>query len=268
MAWSNTLTVFTKPWKVDSLDALADRVAGFGFQGIELPVRDGYQVNPVDYKETLGKAVAAFTKRNVSIVSVAGSIEADLIRVMGANGVKILRVMLNGDPKKNYVEQEEAHYRAVSKLLPVLESSGVTLGVQNHFGNFIGCSAAGLMHFVGRFPKAQVAAVLDLAHCALCGEITEFALDIAESHLIMVNIKSGSRRRVNFENAVEAEWKTVWTTGRHGLLSWKQVAGELRRRNYKGPICLTAEYSGKDKPLEEEDAAALIKKDLAYWNSL
>ncbi|MCL2319319.1 MAG: sugar phosphate isomerase/epimerase [Treponema sp.] len=268
MAWKNVLTVFTKPWKEDSLEALADRVARLGFQGIELPVRDGYQVNPGNYRETLGKAVAVFAKRNVAITSVAGPIEANMVRAMGQSGVKILRVMLSADPKKNYLEQEEAYYRSVTELLPVLESSGVTLGVQNHFGNYLGCSAAGLMRFVGRFPKAQVAAVLDLAHCAICGEITEFALDIAASHLIMVNIKSGSRRRVNFENAPEAEWKTVWTSADHGALSWKHAAGELHRRNYGGPICLTAEYSGPDKPLEGEDTAALVKKDLAYWNSL
>jgi sugar phosphate isomerase/epimerase len=268
MAWANKLMVFTKPWKDDSLEALADSVAGFGFQGIELPVRDGFQVNPGNYRDTLSKAAAAFGKKNLSIESVAGAIDADLIKAMGQSGVKVLRIMLGADPKKNYIEQEDAYYRSVSDLLPVLESSGVTLGIQNHFGNFLGCNASGLMRFVGKFPIAQVAAVLDLAHCALCGEITEFALDLAASHMIMVNIKSGSRRRINTENAAEAEWRTVWTTGRHGLLSWKQAADELHRRNFAGPICLTAEYSGKDKALEGEDTAALIKKDIAYWKSL
>ena len=206
--------------------------------------------------------------KNVSIESVAGPIDADLIKVMGQCGVKILRIMLSADPRKNYIEQEEAYYRSVSELLPLLESSGVTLGIQNHFGNYLGCDAAGLMRFVSRFPKALVAAVLDLAHCALCGELAPFALDIAASHLVMVNLKNGSRRRANNENAVEAEWRTVWTTAGHGTLSWKQAAEELRRRNYKGPICLTAEYSGRDKPLEGDDSAALVKKDLSYWNSL
>ena len=268
MAWSNKLTVFTKPWKDDSLEALADKVAGFGFQGIELPVRDGYQVSPANYKDNLSKAVAAFGKRNLSIASIAGSTDADLIRTMGQNGVKVLRIMLGADKKKNYIEQEETYYRTVTELLPVLESSGVTLGIQNHFGNFLGCSAAGLMRFVCGFPKAQVAAVLDLGHCAICGEITEFALDIAASHLLMVNIKNGSRRRSNYETAPEAEWKTVWSTGRHGALSWKHAAGELRRRNYQGPVCLTAEYSGADKALEGEDAAIQIRKDIIYWKSL
>jgi sugar phosphate isomerase/epimerase len=268
MAWNNTFMVFTKPWKDDSLEALADRIAGFGFQGIELPVRDGYQINPGNYRESLPKAVAVFGRKNVSIESVAGAIDEDLIKALGQSGIKILRIMLSADPKKNYLEQEEAYYRQVSGLLPVLKESGVTLGVQNHFGNFLGCSAAGLMRFVSRFPKEAVGAVLDLAHCAICGEITEFALDIAASHLIMVNIKSGYRRRTNYATAAEAEWKTVWTSGRHGALSWRHAAEELKKRNYSGPVCLTAEYSGVDKALEGEDVCAPIKEDFAYWKSL
>jgi sugar phosphate isomerase/epimerase len=268
MAWTNKLAVFTKPWKDDSLEALADRLAGFGFQGIELPVRDGYQINPGNYRETLSKAAAVLGAKNVSIESVAGAVDEDLIKALGQSGIKILRIMLGADPKKNYLEQEEAYYRQVSGLLPALKDSGVTLGVQNHFGNFLGCSAAGLMRFVSRFPKETVGAVLDLAHCAICGEITEFALDIAASHLVMVNLKSGYRRRVNYATAAEAEWKTVWVGARHGTLSWKHAAEELKKRNYSGPICLTAEYSGADKPLEGEEAYALIKEDLAYWKSL
>jgi sugar phosphate isomerase/epimerase len=268
MAWTNKFVVFTKPWKNDSLEGLAERVAASGFNGIELPVRDGFQVGPDNFDTLLPQAVAALGRKNVKIVSVAGNIDENLIRAMGKNGVKILRVMLGADPKKNYLEQEEAYYRQVSGLLPVLKESGVTLGVQNHFGNYLGCSAAGLMRFVSRFPKEAVGAVLDLAHCAICGEITEFALDIAASHLIMVNIKSGYHWRTNYATAAAAEWKIVWTSGRHGALSWKHAAEELKKRNYSGPICLTAEYSGVDKPLEGEDTYALVKEDFAYWKSL
>jgi sugar phosphate isomerase/epimerase len=268
MAWTNKFTVFAKPWKDDSLEALADRIAGLGFQGIELPVRDGYQVNPENYRETLSKAVSVLGKKNISIESVAGAIDEDLIKALGKNGIKILRVMLNARTEKNYLEQEEAYYRQVSGLLPVLKESGVTLGVQNHFGNFLGCSAAGLMRFVSPFPKEAVGAVLDLAHCSICGEITEFALDIAASHLIMVNIKSGYLHRVNYATAAEAEWTSVWTRGRHGVLSWRHAAEELKKRNYSGPICLTAEYSGAGKALDGEEVHALVKEDFAYWKSL
>lgn len=268
MAWNNTLIVFTKPWKEDSMDALAGRVAALGLRGVELPVREGYPVNPGNYASALPRMRAALGEKNIRALSVAGAIDGGLIRGMGENGAGILRVMLNADPKKNYQEQEEAYYRKISDLLPVLADSKVVLGAQNHFGNFLGCGASGLMRFVGRFPAAQVGAVLDLAHCALAGEIPEFALDIAASHLVMVNIKNGCRRRTNPVTAPEAEWKTAWVTGRHGALSWPLVAEELKRRGYSGPICLTAEYSGPAGALEGEDAYALVKEDLAYWSSL
>ena len=268
MTQTSKFTVFTKPWKNDTLEALADRVAGLGFQGIELPVRDGFQVNPDNFRAALPKAVSVLGQKNISIESIAGAIETDLVKAMGHSGVKILRIMLGADPKKNYLKQEETYYKTVSELLPVLESSGVRLGVQNHCGNFLGSSSAGLMRFVGRFPKTLVGAVLDLAHCAVAGEIPEFALDIAASHLVMVNIKNGRWQRINAESENEAIGKIIWTSGCDGTLSWKLAAEELRRRNYGVPICFTAEYSDKDRHFEGEESAALIIKDIQYWNTL
>ena len=268
MAMENKLVVFTKSWKADSIEELADRVAALGFNGVELPVRDGYQVNPSNFETALPKAFDIFASRGLRIFSVAGEMNELLIRSMGGAGGAILRVMLNADPKKPYIEQESEHCRKIESLLPALKESGVVLGAQNHYGNFIGCSAAGLMRVVGRFPAAQVGAVLDLAHCAIAGEIPEFALDIASSHLAMVNLKCGYRGRTNFPTAIEAEWRTVWTSARHGTLSWKLAVDELGRRKYAGPICLTAEYSGTLKPLEEEEVMPLIEEDLSYFNLL
>lgn len=268
MSINNGLVVFTKPWKADSIEQLADRVAALGFNGIELPVRDGYQVNPSNFEETLPKAFEEFALRNLRIYSVAGDMNEKLIRCMGKCGGAILRVMLNADPKKPYLEQEAEHCRKIESLLPALKESGVVLGAQNHFGNFVGCSAAGLMRVVGRFSAEQVGAVLDLAHCSIAGEIPEFALDIAATHLAMVNLKCGYRGRTNFPTAIEAEWRTVWTSARHGALSWKLAVEELGRRKYSGPICLTAEYSGTLKPLEEEEVMPLIEEDLSYFKLL
>ena len=65
------LTVFTKPWKTLSLEALADQVANWGFHGIELPVRPGFQVEPQNAIEALPRGVARF------VLVPAGADEAD-----------------------------------------------------------------------------------------------------------------------------------------------------------------------------------------------
>ena len=48
-----TFSVFTKPWKETPVPELGKFVSGLGFDGIELPVRPGYQVEPVDVDRDL-----------------------------------------------------------------------------------------------------------------------------------------------------------------------------------------------------------------------
>ena len=53
-----------------------------------------------------------------------------------------------------------------------------------------------------------------------------------------------------------------WTAGREGLCHWPTVVSELKARAYRGPVCLTAEYS------DEASADRLIAEDLAFARSL
>jgi hypothetical protein len=78
----------------------------------------------------------------------------------------------------------------------------------------------------------------------------------------MVNLKNAFWRRENGPEAEYAEWKIYWTAGRQGLASWPRVAAELKRRNYSGIVCLTAEYS------DERAVNRLIAEDIAFAKSL
>ena len=51
-------SVFTKPWKTASADELIGIVTSMGFNAIEFPLRDGYQVTPAECEQKL----PAFTK--------------------------------------------------------------------------------------------------------------------------------------------------------------------------------------------------------------
>jgi hypothetical protein len=53
---SISFSVFTKPWKLP-LPEPAKMVAGWGFGGIELPVRPGFQVLPENLERDLPRAV-------------------------------------------------------------------------------------------------------------------------------------------------------------------------------------------------------------------
>jgi len=96
----------------------------------------------------------------------------------------------------------------------------------------------------------------------LNGEDPELAADILWSHLCMVNLKNAYWQRTNGPEAEVAQWRHYWTTGRHGLAPWPRVAAELKRRGYRGVICLTAEYS------DEASVDRLIAEDIAFAKSL
>ena len=262
------LMVFTKPWKSPSLEALADHVAALGFDGVELPVRPGFQVEPDAVEENLPKAQAVFRARGLKIASVAGNLDEPTIRACGAAERPILRVMLRIQPELGYARSVEAFRRQVETLTPLLRETGVVVGLQNHAGDFVG-SAIGLMEVLGPLEKDCAQAVLDFGHTALAGEPEPIALDIAAPRLALVNLKNAIQR-LDAEDAEGVKtWKRHWTRGRGGLTSWRTAVAELARRDYPGAICLTAEYHDADgKPVSGEAVDSLIRADVAFLREI
>ena len=253
-----TYTVFTKPWKLP-LEALGEHVARLGFDGVELPVRPGFQVEPERVVSDLPRASRALASQGVRIVSVAGPTDEPTIATCAELGIPYIRVMARVDA--GYLDTEARLRREYDELLPLLARYGVTLGVQNHVGRYVG-NALGLDRLLAGLDPRRVAAVWDAAHEALAGGEPEHALDVIWPRLGMVNLKNGFWRRTSGPEAAIAEWKPYWTSGRQGLASWPRVVAELRRRAYGGVVCLTAEYS------DESAVDRLIAEDLAFARSL
>ncbi len=262
-------TLFTKPWPDLDLPELARFVRGLGFDGIELPVREGYQVEPANVQAGLRHAARVLGEEGLFIGSVAGPTDAATVDACGENGVGIIRVCEAVDLSIGYVESERRIRARYDALVPRLADAGVAIGVQNHHGTMIG-SAIGIMHLIEAYDPAHVCAVLDPAHCAVDGEPVEMALDIVWTHLRLVNFKSASHRRTNRLTAPEAEWEVEWTTAQHAGYSWRAAAGSLRARDYRGDVCLPAEYSPPrgGGQLMGEAVVPHLRSDLAYLESL
>lgn len=251
-------TVFTKPWKM-ALPELGVFVKKLGLDGIELPVRPGYQVEPERVEKDLPRAAAILADCGVRIGSIAGPTDERTIAACAEARVPIIRicVTVNG----NYFQVETNVQRDFDRMVPLLEKHRVAIGVQNHCGMDV-CNAMEVHHLIEKYSPRHVCAVWDPAHCSLHGEEPEMAADILWSHLRLVNLKNVFRRRVNGPEAETAEWKLYWTTARHGFASWSRVAAILKERGYEGDICLTAEYT------EAHAVDRLIAEDIAFVKSL
>ena len=254
------LSVFTKPWPEKSIEDLGVWAHWLGFDGIELPVRPGFPVNPDNAAKELPKAVKSLAQHNVKIFSIAGTANEAMIAACSESGIPTIRVMAPIG-QEGYSKTEERMRAEFDALIPFLEKHRVRIGVQNHSGKYV-CNAMGLKSLIGKFDPKYIGAVWDAAHNALQGEDPELALEIIWPHLCMVNLKNAYWKRKNDIKAKIAQWSPYWTSGQEGLASWERVAAELKRRRYQGVVCLTAEY---------DDHAAvdrLISDDLHFARSL
>ncbi len=253
-------TVFTKPWKQTPLGELAKSVSELGFDGVELPVRPAFQVTPENVSKALPQAARVLGDFGLKIVSIAGPTDERTIAACAEAGVGIIRICVAIDPNEGYLAAEARLRREYDALVPILDRYGVTVGVQNHCDLFVPHALA-MRGLIGKYDPRHFAAVWDPAHCALDGERPELAVGIVWSHLRMVNLKNAVWvRRADVDGA--AQWRHAWVAGREGLCHWPTVAAELKKRGYRGPVCLTAEY-GEPGPVDR-----LIAEDLAFARSL
>lgn len=264
----NPITVFSKPWN-EPIHKLGERLMALGVDGLELPVRDGYPVNPENAASELPRAVDMLRSFDLAVHSIAAEVSVPMIVACSDAGVPTIRVCEGISLRRGYHASVAEIKKEYERILPYLERHGVTIGLQNHSGHYIG-SAAAIMDVVAEFDPKRVGAVLDVAHCGLDGEPEELAIDVVWSHLCMVNLKNAIRTQSGVNDDGEALWRVQWTSGQDGYASWSKTISNLLERGYRGPYCLTAEYtrpaSGSHRG--EDWLTPLVKEDLRYARKL
>jgi sugar phosphate isomerase/epimerase len=252
--------VFTKPWPTEPIPELAKLVAGLGFEGAEIPVRPGFQVTPGNVGKMLAELVSVFADHGLKVVSIASSLEEPIFAACAEAGVSMIRIM--GQIERGaYLQSEKALRAQLRGVVPLCERYGVRIGVQEHYGDNVS-DAFALRSLLQGLDDRWITAIWDAAHDALAGIDPETGLDVVWDRLAMVNLKNAYYERTNGPEAEAAEWHRHFTSGSQGLASWPRIAAELRRRDYSGPICLTAEYE------EPADVAGLCRQDLHYAREL
>lgn len=268
-------SVFTKPWKEISLEALADKVAEMGFDAVEYPLRDGFQVQPADGIAGMKRLRQVFSSRGLEIASIAGGIDVRYVEgsneVIGVDeglfagcqeaGCKIIRICQNMDGALGFHKNIERIRREYDALLPLCEKYDVKLGVQMHCGESISNSAETYILLKDYDPR-YIAAVWDSGHSGLAGNDPRIALDMIWDQLCMVNFKAAYRCRANGPETEKAAWTEHWTTAEHACGSWKTAVDYLKSRGYEGIVCMPAEYS------DEPNVELYTRKDLSYLKGL
>jgi len=245
MANKINFSIFTKPWRTESVDELAAIVKRLGFTGIEFPLREGYQAEPQNAEKDLPKLVQALKAHELAITSVASDTTEAVFAGCAAAGIPLIRVMYWHDLNGNYLETEAAIRREIEGFLPLCEKYGVTVGVQQHCGASVN-STMELLHLLESYDPKLIGGIWDAAHSGLAGEEPEQALDIIWEHLAGLSFKSAFYRRANGPEAERAVYEEFFTTGSQGQCSWPRAVARIAKRGFSGTICMPAEYTDED----------------------
>lgn len=266
MSGKVSFSLFTKSWRTESVGELGEFVKHAGFDGIEFPLRDGYQIEP-SQPERLSELARRLGEHGVKIYSIAydGKIDESLFAGCAEAGIPMIRTGTAFTMTEGYKASEERERRVLESLLPLCESYGVKIGVQPHYGDGI-VDCMGLLHLIQDFDSRHIGAIWDAAHDILAGQQPEWGLEIVWNRLCMVNLKNV---HYELENPAkpreeEARWRLQITSARQGLASWARIAACLNQRKYNGIVCLSAEYTDA----EEWEKDRLVTEDLAYAKSL
>lgn len=254
-------SIFTKPWQSVSTDELAEKVKALGFDGIEFPLRDGYQVEPQNAEKDLPIFANKLSQYGIKITSVASTADENVFAACQAANIDLIRIMFSANLEEGYMKSEYKMKKEIERFLPLCEKYGVRVGVQHHYGPMVSNSME-LRHVLEGFDPKYVGAIWDAAHSGLAGEEPEQGLDIVWDYLMLVNLKTAYYKYQNGPEAARAEHLRYFTTGRYGICDWERVIKFLKKKGYTGVLCLPAEYT------DEPNVEIYAKDDLAYVKSL
>jgi sugar phosphate isomerase/epimerase len=243
-------SVFTKPWLGLPGDELGRLVAGIGFGGAEVPVRDTAYLTPANAEAELPKFVGQLRAEGIEPISVASDLSERVFAACAESGVPMIRIMaeLGSD---GYAASVQRNRELLEQAVVLTERYDVQVGVQPHHGRYVS-STLGVLQLLDGLPD-RFRLVWDAAHDALAGDHPAVTLELGADRLGIVNLKNVHYLRT------DGGWKTNFVEAEDGLSDWPAVFAALQKVKYTGPICLTGQYSDPGVPVEQR-----LERDLRF----
>jgi sugar phosphate isomerase/epimerase len=254
-----TWAVSAQPWPNSSAADLAREFSDMGFDGIEIPARDGFPVTPANVATELPRWSKVLADSGLRVTSVTGDPTPELFEVCAATEVPLIRVMapIAG---RNYTAGLTVLRDRIASWAELSASSGVRVAVQQHHGPFVSTSS-GLSALLSALPAPWIGAAWDAAHSALAGEDADLALSQLDDRLALVNLRNAYYQQTAAGD--KPSWEATWVGGSEGMSDWASVAAALTSFGYSGTLCLAAQYTSP-----QPDLSAAVRKDLAFAKGL
>src|SRR5690554_4342538 len=174
--------------------------------------------------------------REFIINSVRQSLEET--KELGGDTVLVVPGVVN--EKVSYRQAYENSLDSIRKLIPAVEKSGIKIGLENVWNNFI-LSPIEAKQFVDTINHPLIEWYFDIGNILRYGW-PEHWIEILNRRIVKLHIKEYSRKKMNEEGL----WKGFDVELTEGDIDWPVVMEALRKTNYSGEWII-AEVKGGDR---------------------
>ncbi|MDO9574614.1 MAG: sugar phosphate isomerase/epimerase, partial [Candidatus Contubernalis sp.] len=247
-----SIILFTKMLIGKTIDETVEFAAKYGFEGLDLALREGYPVNPGNMTEALPILVRKCKGAGLSIPMVTG--EGNLLNSKENNAEKLVKTLADsGIPllKLGYFTfpyKEMNYWQEVDRIRAIIEDweklaskCGIKICLHTHSNGNMGMNCSAMMHLIKGFDPKYIGAYIDPGHMVVEGEEFSAGLAIVGEYLCAVALKDVALDREDHENY--GTLKPRWTKAGVGVVDWPKVFSSLAEIKFEGS--LTVHYQFK-----------------------
>lgn len=267
--------VFTKCLQFLSYDEIAEILAKQGFDGADLTVRKGGQVNPEKVETELPKAVKALRKAGIDSKMIVTNVnDAEdpnsrrVLKTMADLGIQYYRMgYINYDSKKSMPENLDEIKLRFEKLEKLNREFGVNGNYQNHSGTRVGGPVWDLYHFLKDCNPEYIGVQYDIRHATVeGGESWPVGMKLLAPWIQTSDIKD-----FIWEKNEKGEWKLKNVPLGEGMVDFNKYFELYKSYNIEAPVSIHyeydlggAEHGSKEPTMSREEIFSWLKKDITF----
>lgn len=267
---------FTKCLQFLNFDQIGEVLARLEFDGADITVRPGGQIEPENVKTELPKAVKTLRKSGISVpMMVTGIADADdhlsveLLKVAADSGIGYYRMgWLAYDFSKTIQQNLDSYKPQLEKLARLNEKLGIHGGYQNHSGLHVGAPVWDLYELMKDVDPKYLGVQYDIRHATTeAGYSWMLGMKRVEPWIRTICIKD-----FVWGKTEKGDWKHQNVMLGEGMVNYDVFLKEYKSLNVEAPISMHFEYDlggaeagKKTTTMDPEKIYGMMKKDLGWF---
>ena len=272
------LCAFTKCLQFLSIEEAGKVLVKNGFDGADLLVRPGGQIEPKNVKAELPQAVKTYQKLGIEIPMMVTAVTdpsepfaLETLQVAADSGIRYYRMgWLPYDFTKSIQQNLDGHKKIFDKLAKVNEKLGIHGGYQNHSGLHVGAPVWDLYELVKDVDPKYLGVQYDIRHAQTEGGYSWLlGMKRVEPWIRTICIKD-----FVWGKDAKGTWHHQNVMLGEGMVSFDDFLKEYASLKIEAPISIHYEYDlggaetgKKTTTMDPEKIYVMMKKDLDWFRS-